>query len=507
MEKYDFIIIGAGMGGLSAANFLAKYNKKVLVLEKHNIPGGLVTSFARKDVHFDLGISGLYDLKENLTIQQFLEYWGGSKIETVPCRGDMNCYIDGKKHVFRHGSIKEDFMREFHENKADVEKLFNIMETIVAEMFSGTESPEPPYDMNLFQLIKFGMKSMKQKPMFMKYGNKDAKKVLDGLTDSEELKSAIYSYCPYPMVFMAFSYQWGVFSNNEYPKEGMQAIPNASVASLEQMGGILKLNTEVTEILINDGHACGIRTKGGDEYHGKVISNASPQYTYNWIKTEEKSVKKMYKAIAGKKIFSSICALFMSVDDSYDFGKVECITIAGNKDYQKGTEEYTEETAPIVINIYPKRHGDMYRPLVALIPLSYSYGDHWKTEGGKVRGEAYRAFKKQVEDTILSRIKSHLGNDYIKAMAYNELSTPMTYERYTFSQSGSFMGWSIQEKEYGKFLKQKTNIKNLYLVGQWVFPGFGVASVMASGYYLAKEILKDEGIDLKKEFTEYFSGR
>lgn len=95
----------------------------------------------------------------------------------------------------------------------------------------------------------------------------------------------------------------------------------------------------------------------------------------------------------------------------------------------------------------------------------------------------------------------------MKAVADHELSTPMTYERYTYSQNGSFMGWSVEEKEYGKYMKQRTDIRNLYLVGQWVFPGFGVAGVMASGYYLAKEILKGEGIDLKKEFTENFSCR
>lgn len=505
MEKYDFIIIGAGMGGLSAANFLAKYNKKVLVLEKHNIPGGLVTSFARKSVHFDLGIHGLYELKENQTIPQFLEYWGAPQIETVPCRGDMNCYIDGKKHVFRHGNIKEDFLREFPENEADVERLFQLMDTITTEMFSNLEAPEPPYDMNLFQLIRFGMKSSRQKPMFMKYGNKDVKKILDQLTNSEDIKSAIYSYCPYPMVFMAFAYQWGVFSNNEYPKEGMQAIPNAAVTGLKSNGGVLKLNTEVAEILVNDGRAYGIRTKAGNEYHGKVISNASPQYTYSWIKGEEKCVKKMKRAIADKKIFPSICALFMSVDDGYDFGTVECISITGSKDYQKPPEEYTEETAPIVINIYPKRVGDKYRPLVALIPLGYSFEDDWKTEAGKVHGEAYKALKKRVEEAILNRMTNHLGKDFMKAVVFHELSTPLTYERYTYSQNGSFMGWSVEEKEYGKYMKQKTNIKDLYLVGQWVFPGFGVAGVMASGYYLAKEILKSEGIDLKKEFTEYFS--
>lgn len=80
MEKYDFIIIGAGMGGLSIANFLAKYHKKVLVLEKHNIPGGLVTSFARKDVHFDIGIHGLFELKENQAIPQFLEFWAHHRL-------------------------------------------------------------------------------------------------------------------------------------------------------------------------------------------------------------------------------------------------------------------------------------------------------------------------------------------------------------------------------------------------------------------------------------------
>jgi phytoene dehydrogenase-like protein len=69
------------------------------------------------------------------------------------------------------------------------------------------------------------------------------------------------------------------------------------------------------------------------------------------------------------------------------------------------------------------------------------------------------------------------------------------------------MGWSIEQSEYGKFMKQRTDIENLYLVGQWVFPGFGVSGVMASGYYLAKEILKSEGINLKKEFTEYFASK
>jgi len=192
----------------------------------------------------------------------------------------------------------------------------------------------------------------------------------------------------------------------------------------------------------------------------------------------------------------------MAVKDSYDFGNAECIVITDSKNYRKRPEDYTENTAPVVISIYPKREG-VCRPVVAMIPLTYGYEENWRSEAGKVRGEAYRELKKRVEAAVLSRISAHLGGDFMSAVEYHELSTPITFERYTYSQNGSYMGWSIEEQKYGKFMKQRTAIKDLFLVGQWVFPGFGIAGVMASGYYLAKEILKDECIDLKKEMAEF----
>jgi len=48
-EKYDAIIIGSGIGGLTTASILAKFGKKVLVLERHYVPGGFSHTFKRKD--------------------------------------------------------------------------------------------------------------------------------------------------------------------------------------------------------------------------------------------------------------------------------------------------------------------------------------------------------------------------------------------------------------------------------------------------------------------------
>jgi len=492
------------MGGLSTGNFLSKYRKKVLILEKHSIPGGLVTSFKRKGVQFDLGIESLYELKEGQTIPQFLEFWG-TTINTQKNTGDICCFIDGKKYNFRHERLKEDFIDAFPDNKDDVKLIFDINERMLAEMFSGTEAPKPPYEMNLFELIKFGINNFRKKPTFMKYGMKNAKDVLDKLTQNPVLKSIIYSKGIFPMVYMAYAYRFNVIGKDYYPTDGMQAIPDASVQSFVANGGILKLNKEVIEILIEDGKAIGVKTKDGNCYYANtIVSNASPQFTYDLLPDTLLQKSKMNQKLEGKEIFPSICTLFMSVKNSYDFGNTSCFSFLSSTNYKDNNKRFIPENCPIEMVVYPQKARDTNRAVVALIPVPYEYHNCWETGPNRERGEAYYKLKSEVTDVILSRLDSSLGNEYKNNLTFSELSTPITFERYTYSKNGSFMGWAIDAKNYGKFLRQETDVPNLYLVGQWVFPGFGVAGVMASGYYLAKNFLKLDGTDLEKDYKNYF---
>ena len=79
---YDIIIIGAGLGGLTAGAKLAKEGKKVLLIEQHNRPGGCATTFKRKDFVFEVGLHEMDGLvNADMKIKIFRELGVFDKVE------------------------------------------------------------------------------------------------------------------------------------------------------------------------------------------------------------------------------------------------------------------------------------------------------------------------------------------------------------------------------------------------------------------------------------------
>jgi phytoene dehydrogenase-like protein len=504
MKKYDYVIIGAGIGGLSTACFLSKYNKKVLVLEKHDKVGGLCTSFSRKGTQFDCGIEGLHELEPKEAIPQFISFLGGN-IESEIREENICCFIGNKKYVFRHNRVIEDFVSQFPDEKENIKKLFSIINGIMKQAYSDNKAPVPPYDMSIIELIKFGIHNMVKKPLMMKYGLNDFKKTIWKLTSNKDIAEIIYSKAPYDMLYFGHAYRWWALNKTYYPIGGMQKVADTMKQIALNKDCEILLNTEVIEIILENNQVQGVKTKDGNVYCAEeIISNASPMYTNSLILSEYKSKIKMDKLYRKKEIFKSTCLLLMTVNDISSLGGNNYIYIGSNNCINMPEKSFNPNNSPIVLTVADKKPNDKYYAVTALIPIPYEYHNSWNTFGTKERKEEYYQLKKEAQNIILNRICEILGDEFKNNITYAELGTPLTFERYTNSTNGSFMGFAYNKKNFGKFLRQKTAIHGLYLVGQWTFPGFGVAGVLASGYYLAKDLLKEYGINLEREYIEYF---
>ena len=504
LKTYDYIIVGAGIGGLSAACFLSKYNKKVLVVEKHDKVGGLCTSFRKNETQFDCGIEGLHELEPKETIPQFITFLGG-KIESETREENICCYINNKKYIVRSKCLKEDFISQFPDDKDDIEKLFSVFYGIMEQALSGNKAPVPPYDMGIIELLKFGVHNMIKKPLLVKYGLRDFNKVIWKFTSNKEIADIIYSKAAANMLFFGYVYRWWSVGKTYYPIGGMQKIADTLKQIAVDKGCDILVNTAVNEIIIKNNKVCGIRTKNGDvHYADKIISNASPIFTNSMILSEEKLKLKMEKTYKKKDIFQSACILFLTVKDINSLGGNNYIYIGPCDCVRMPDKSFNPDNTPIIIQVSDKKPTDKFFAITALAPIPYEYCNSWNTFGVKERNKDYYKLKSEVQNILLNRICEKLGDEFKNSITYAELGTPITFERYTNSTKGSFMGFAYNQKNYGKFLKQKTEIPGLYLVGQWTFPGFGIAGVMASGYYLAKELLKEDNIDLEKEYIEYY---
>jgi phytoene dehydrogenase-like protein len=494
---YDYIIIGAGLGGISVANFLVKEGKNVLILEKNSIPGGCLTSFERNGFRFDTGHEGLAELAPNDIIPKFLEYWGIS----LPARqrvDDLHINMNGIDYKFNVDSIQNDLCEIFPYNRKEIDKFFLLNKLIMNEMLS-SGAPQSTDDMNTFRKLAFGVNSLAKKPKLMKYGIKNASNVLRTIFTNDELIKIAFSRLPMNAVYLAQAYRWQTILGKKvyYPiSGGMQALPNTAMEVFLKNGGEVRYNNDVEKILIKNNKACGVKLKNSEEIESNiVISNVSVPFTVNnLIGKDDRNLKYITK-ILKRKTFPSAYMVFYGLKESMPEINSQLSTIYSN-DFKNPYDENELQAKNSPIQLIPGVSENGKQTLVAVMPFSY---DYFNTD------MKYYEEKKEIDEIIDRRIISVLGNKFTQNISLRFSGSPKTIERYTNSYRGSYMGWDIDQENYGRFLSRQSPYNNLFYCGQYVFPGFGAAGVMASGYYLSNYLLKSDKVNLENKFKEYFN--
>ncbi|MCD6345969.1 MAG: NAD(P)/FAD-dependent oxidoreductase [Bacteroidales bacterium] len=276
---FDIIVIGGGLGGLTAGAKLAKSGKKVLLLEQHDRPGGCATTFQRKDFTLEVGLhemDGLHSADMKSRIFKDLGIFDNVEFIKVP---EFYRFVNGRYDVV-----------VTHDPDEMTQKL--------VKLFPGDESGVKAYFdtiMNIRQVIKKGeINSDDTVGLF-----------LDRIITDDDLKLILLGNLGYfhddpyclSLGYYCMAQNSYYSGGGNFVKGGSQVLSNALAAVIVENGGEVLLNHLAIEILHKDGKAEGVvySKKGAESsvtaYAADIVVNASvPQLANTLINGEKAEV-------------------------------------------------------------------------------------------------------------------------------------------------------------------------------------------------------------------------
>ena len=295
--QYDVIIIGGGIGGLTAGAVLSKKGKKVLLLEQHFIVGGAATIFKRKDINLEVGLHEMdfgefgYDIKRNLF--KFLEL--DKRVELVSLPETWQVVDNNVDYKVPEGikEAQEYLISQFPHEEKGIKKYFKMMKRAAFTM------GKLPYDMNFFEFLIYPLVKF---PFVAKYffDQRSTGEVLDSLFKDDKLKRLLNANLVYfhdnPYEFSWHYHalaQYNYYNGAKFIKGGSYSLSKALADIITENGGTVETMCNVDKVLVENGKAYGIsytnkRTKEVIEATSEyVIANCAPENLYTSMVDEK----------------------------------------------------------------------------------------------------------------------------------------------------------------------------------------------------------------------------
>ncbi|MEL6495216.1 MAG: NAD(P)/FAD-dependent oxidoreductase [Cyanobacteria bacterium J06623_7] len=494
-DRVDVVIIGSGIGGLCCGAMLAKYGYRVRVCESHSIPGGAAHSFERDGYKFDSGpslYSGLSSSPTNNPLRQVLDAieedleW--ANYDVWGCRlpeGDFDAYVGANHFCEVLQELRgEDAVRQWRSLQATMKPLAAAVNAL------------PPLAMrfDLGAAISMGQylpSTLPHLPNILRMTGPFSK-IMDGIITDPfirnwmDLLSFLLSGLPAEgtvgaeMAFMfAEWYKPGV--QLDYPLGGSGAIVEALVRGLTKRGGEIIYNAHVTEIMVENRRAVGVKLRNGKEIRAShVVSNASIWDTIPMIPAGV-----LPESFVRERTDIPECESFMHLHlgiDGTGLEDLECHYIVVN-DWDRGI------TAPqnvVVMSIPSVLDPSLAPPGKHGIHVYTPGNEPYKIWAGLDRGsETYKQLKLERAEVMWQALERVIP-DIRDRTELSLVGTPLTHQRYLRRHHGTY-GPAHKAGE-ALFPGATTPLSGLLCCGDSTFPGIGIPAVAASGAIAANTI-------------------
>jgi len=496
MERYDVIVIGAGNGGLTASVALARKGLKVLLLERHNIPGGCATSFCRGRFEFEVALhqlSGMGTTEKpgplrmslaSLGILEDLEFVEIPDLYNVLMEDGFNVSLKPDRQQVI-AELKEKFPRE----KEAIERFFDLAYRYANDMLATFFFKDPA-------------PSREKYPTLYEYAFKPAAQVLDDLFSDPLLKAVLSVYWGYlglPPTRLSFAYLAMLFFvyiefKPFHLKGGSQALSNALVNRFLSHGGTARFNCGARKIIQKNHVVQGVTTTDGEEFEaGFVVSNISPISTYYQLMDPEEVPTAVLREMGGRSLSPSAFTMFIGFDREPDrLGITETTNfLLANADADDKVLQRMQQVSigdePMVLSCYDVADPGFSPPGTCQANIvTLKYGAPWL----RVPPHQYHQTKFACAEQMLRRVEA-IYPDVRKHIEEIEVATPLTHMRYLGHPSGAIYGFEQYTKDSMFFQPGRSSpIKGLFFASGWV-GDCGFQPTLQAGIQAAKSIIRE----------------
>lgn len=481
-ERYDAVVIGAGIGGLVLANLLIRKGLSVLLTEQHYMAGGYCSTFRRAGYTFDAA-------------SHFYPLLGNPETLTGRLLADLGVETEW---------VKMDPVDTFHfpdGSRFEVPADYDCYRARLDEEFPSQAQALNGFFAEVREAYKLGLvEYFRNRPMerLDRYRHLTVRDVLDRWFDDRKLKLLLTADCPHwgsrpeetSFVFdsmLRLSY----FLGNYYPVGGSQAFADELARCFETRGGDILMSSRVDQIRVGDGRTSGVRvttTRGNlrgtrEVDAGVVVSNADLLQTVHELLPEGAVDPAYRRKVEGLKP-SFPCFL-----THVGLRGVPHETLAHVQGY------YWNEWDPDLVG----RDG-----LCCKIFCPTLYEPGLAPEGGqivvlqKVLEMDYRAVddwpahKQRIGDYVLAHLQRVIPGVEDRIVVALSASAK-TSQRFTWNQEGAMLGWTMSPEQLGDARPGVEGpVEGLYLVGHWTRPGGGITPVIVSAVHAAEAISQSD---------------
>lgn len=498
--KYEAIVIGSGLSGLTAASLLAKRGVKVLVIEKQFKPGGSCGIFKRSDVIFDQGTAMLYGFGDaGFNPHRFVFNCLEEPIEVIKHDLLYTVVFEGKR--IRFFSNVERFVEElssiFPGQSKNIARFYRDMELIYEHVMVERPVYATPDETNplhaLAQLVNHPLSYFRFISYLFRSAGSVLKKYFDDPTILRFFNKLTSTYCyttvdETPAVLAAIMFIDNHVGGSFYPAGSTLYLPGKLEKSIEENGGDMLYEQEVGQILIRNNQAVGVELTDGTQIEADAVIYSGTVWNLYGRMISEQYLSPIRKAWAKAMVPTYPSVVFYAEVDSSVIPDGTCPVemLVGNPDQiDEG------EVTVYIFSIDDHTLCPAGRHTVMAIGPSFR---QWPAPVGDYHSEDYLDWK-EAEERRLTAVLEQRFPGFTQAIYQSELATPVTIERYTLKNGGSVAG---PKQMIGQHMLHRlhtcTEWRSLYCCGESTVMGTGSPAVTVSGISAANAVLHQKGL-------------